>query len=285
MSASPLLIVLRGAHVAALLSAFGILLYLRTMPVPAGVRLESLFRWSAALALVLGVGWLAAEAGSVAGAAGPAGAFASIPGMLTYFAFGRVLAARLLLLAVLCLLPIGGRGGLAGLVIAAVAVGLQPLLGHAGATPGLRGGAVFGCEIIHLLAAGAWAGGLLPLQLGVRRMDSDEAARLLRRFSRLGMIAVTAIAITGLVQLGLLTRGFVGLLGSAYGTAMAAKLALFIVAMGFALLNRAALTPRLSLGRSGPTRRALSASLWAEAGTAAGIVLAAAWLASSAPGG
>ena len=283
-AAAPLLVVLRGVHVAALLSAFGVLLFARTMPVSAGVRLERLSRWSAALALVLGLGWLAAEAGSVVGAVGPAGAFAAIPAMLTYFAFGRVLAVRLALLAMLCLLP-AGRGGRAGLAIAAVAVGLQPLLGHAGATEGVRGAILVCCEVVHLLAAGAWAGGLIPLRLAASRMGADEAARLLRRFSALGMVAVTAIAITGLVQLGLLTRGFAGLLDSAYGAAMATKLALFIVAMGVALLNRAVLTPRLSPRRPDPTRRALAASLWTETGAAVGIVLAAAWLASSAPGG
>lgn len=285
MSASPLLIFFRGAHVALLLSAFGALLFLRTMPAPPGLRLGRLVRSSAASALLLGLGWLAAVAGSVAGAAGPVDAFAAIPELLAYFAFGRLLAARLVLLAALCLLPLDGRGRLAGLVMAAAAIGLQPALAHAGAIPGGRGAALVGCEIVHLLAAGAWVGGLIPLQLGVRRMESGEAARLLGRFSAFAMVAVGLIVITGVAQLGLLTRGFGGLLGSTYGIAMAAKLALFIGAMGLALLNRLVLTPRLSRDRGEPTRRALAASLRAETVAAAGVVLAAAWLASSAPGG
>ncbi len=283
MSTPPLLILLRGAHVVALLSAFGALLFLRTLGTGQAVR--RLVRSSAALALVLGASWLAAVAGSVAGVAGPGGAVAAIPELLAYFAFGRQLTARLVLLAALCLLPVTGRAGRAGLVVAAVAIGLQPLLAHAGAITGPRGAVLVACEIVHLLAAGAWAGGLLPLLLAVRAAPAGEGAGLLRRFSALGVLAVAAITVSGIVQLGLLTRGFTNLLGSVYGEALATKLALFIAAMGLALLNRGVLTPRLLGRRAAPTRRAVAASLAAETVLAVGIVLAAAWLASSAPGG
>ncbi|MEO9191430.1 MAG: CopD family protein [Acetobacteraceae bacterium] len=288
MSPSAVLVLLRGAHVAALLSVFGTLAFMRLMP-PADLaparRLRRLAAWSAAAALALGAAWLAAEAGAVAGVDGVGRAVAAIPEMLVYFQFGRLLLARLVLLAVVCALLLVWRGSRACLVLSAGAVGLQPLLAHAGAISGGRGDVLVACEIVHLLAAGAWAGGLLPLLLSMRASPAGESARLLRRFSRLGVASVAAIVASGVTQLGILTRGFTGLIGSAYGAALAVKLALIAAALVLALLNRSVLTARLLGGRPDEARRAVDASVAAEAALALGIVLAAGWLASLAPGG
>lgn len=287
MTVSALLVLLRGAHVAALLSAFGTLAFVRLMPASAVSiprRLDRLAFWSAAVALVLGICWLAAEAGSVAGVGGPVRAFESIPELLGYFRFGRLLLARLVLLAVAVVLLGTGRGVRARLVLVAAATALQPLLAHAGAIFGARGDVLVASEIIHLLVAGAWAGGLIPLLLSLRTLPTAEAAPMLRRFGRLGVIAVLAIAASGIIQLGILTRGFAGLIGTPYGTAMATKLALFAAALVLAVLNRSVLTDRLVDPGPSKARRVLDLSVGAEAMLALGIVLAAGWLASLAPG-
>ena len=44
-----------------------------------------------------------------------------------------------------------------------MALALQPMLGHAGALGGSLGTTLIISEILHLLAAGAWLGSLLPL--------------------------------------------------------------------------------------------------------------------------
>lgn len=287
MTASALLVLLRGAHVAALLSAFGTLAFARLMPAPGIVlarRLGRLALYSAVLALVLGILWLAAEAGAIAGVSGPARAFASVPEMLAYFRFGRLLLTRLVLLAAVVVLLGTGRGGRACLVLTAAAVALQPLLAHAGAILGVRGDVLVASEIVHLLVAGAWAGGLTPLLLTLRTLPAAEAARMLRRFGRLGVIAVLAIMASGILQLGILTRGFAGLVGTPYGTAMATKLALFAAALVLAVLNRSVLIDRLAGPRPRESRRVLDLSVGVEAMLALGIVLAAGWLASLAPG-
>ncbi len=101
MTVSALLVLLRGAHVAALLSAFGTLAFVRLMPVSGIVlarRLGRLALYSAVLALALGTAWLAAEAGAIAGVNGPVRAFAWTRQEAGYFRFGRLLLARLLLL-------------------------------------------------------------------------------------------------------------------------------------------------------------------------------------------
>lgn len=288
MSPSALLVLLRGAHVAALLSVFGTLIFVRLMP-PADLalarRLRRLAAWSAVGALGLGAAWLAGEAGAVAGVDGVERAVAAIPEMLAYFRFGRLLLARLVLLAAVCVLLLAARGSRACLVLSAGAVGLQPLLAHAGAISGVRGDVLVACEVVHLLAAAAWVGGLLPLLLSVRASPAGESATLLRGFSRLGVVSVLAIVVSGVTQLGILTRGFMGLIGSAYGEALAVKLALIAAALALALLNRSVLTTRLLGERPGTARRAVDASVAAEAGLALGIVLAAGWLASLAPSG
>ncbi|MGA9867859.1 MAG: CopD family protein [Acetobacteraceae bacterium] len=287
MTVSLLLVLLRGAHVAALLSAFGTLAFARLMPAPGVVlalRLGRLALYSAALALALGIAWLAAEAGAIAGVNGPVRAFAAVPEMLAYFRFGRLLLARLVLLAAVVILLGVGRGVRACLVLTAVSAALQPLLAHAGAVFGVRGDVLVASEIVHLLVAGAWAGGLTPLLLTLRTLPASEAARMLRRFGRLGVIAVLAIMASGILQLGILTRGFAGLVGTPYGAAMATKLALFAAALVLALLNRSVLIGRIAGPRPRESRRAIDLSVGVEAMLALCIVLAAGWLASLAPG-
>ena len=288
MSTSALLVLLRGAHVAALLSAFGTLAFARLMgprDVVLARRLHRLALWSAAAALTLGLAWLAAEAGAIASVDGPARAFAAIPAMLAYFRFGRLLLARLVLLAAAFVLLGARRGPRACLVLTAASAGLQPLLAHAGAVFGPRGDVLVVSEALHLLAAGAWAGGLLPLLLSLLVLPERDGAVTLRRFSRLGVVAVLAIVVSGVVQLGMLTQGFRGLIGTPYGSAMALKLTLFAAALVLAALNRSVLMERLEGGRPGEARRLVGLSVGVEAALALAIVLAAGWLASLAPVG
>lgn len=281
---------LRGLHVAALLSLFGCLV-LRRFVVPKGAvepplaAVDRITVVSAVLALVAGGAWLAAVAGTIAGANGIASLLAAVPLVARHTNFGNFVCARLLLL-VAVFVPLAlqdPRARIAALLIAGAALALQPMLGHIGAS-GVRE-ILIPIEAAHLLAAGAWLGGLLPLLLCVVRAPQPLAAKLCDRFTPVGLVAVGTIAVTALPQAGELIGGFPGLFGTQYGHMALIKLGLFCLALGLACINRLLLTPRLGsrhLG-SGLARRTLIGSIAVEVAAGLCVVLAAAAMASSAP--
>src|SRR4029079_11008414 len=75
-------------------------------------------------------------------------------------------------------------------------------------------------EGLHVLAGGAWLGGLLPLLILVRDAPSKPAAETLRRFSKLATLCVIAIAGTACFQGWVLGGGVAGLIGTAHGSVL-----------------------------------------------------------------
>ena len=89
--------------------------------------------------------------------------------------FGEWLLLRLaLILVALLILRSGYVSAVIGTLLAAAALAVQPMLGHAGAIIS---------EIIHLLAAGAWLGGLLPLFITIGVLPHGTAAAACRNFT------------------------------------------------------------------------------------------------------
>src|SRR5438132_5743785 len=136
---------------------------------------------------------------------------------------------------------------------------------------------------LHVLGAGIWVGGLLPLALLLRAAASEDGADArphavlaARRFSRAALGIVLVLTATG-TWLALTHVGNVaGLVGTTYGHLLLAKLALLVLALSLAALNRSVLLARL--GGDGPTvgRPAmlrLSGFVAVEAGLALGIVV------------
>ena len=176
--------------------------------------------------------------------------------------FGRTWSIHLA--AVACLAPFcfAGQGGsLVGVALASgFAVATLALSGHAAAGAG-AGGWLSECAVaLHLLAAGAWIGGLvmvrtlLPL-LGVAEARHD-AALALRRFSLAGhgFVAVTIIA--GIIT-ALLVAGLPGDASpSPYVVVLSVKIALVGGMTGLALLNRYRWVPQLR-EHPGAARRSL----------------------------
>jgi putative copper resistance protein D len=231
------------------------------------------------------VAWLVGTAAYVAGADGPAEAIAAVPAVVTYMGFGKLLLARLVLLglAVGLLLDRAARP-LIALAPAALAVALQPLMGHAGAI-----GAVvpIGAGMLHLLAVAVWIGGLLPLLVSLAGDSPGTWGRTLRRFSILGAVAVGTIAASGATMGAALAGGLRGLLGTEYGLALQLKTGLFAAALALAALNRFVLAGRLDEvepGTAPALLRALRLSIAAELGLGLVIVLTAGILASLPPG-
>lgn len=98
-------------------------------------------------------------------------------------------------------------------------------------------------NLFHVVAAGAWPGGLLPLALllAQARRHPDlvsPALRVARRFSRLSMAAVITLALSGLLN----SVGLVGTLSalwpSVYGRLILCKAALFVGLVGLGAVNR-----------------------------------------------
>ena len=107
-------------------------------------------------------------------------------------------------------------------------------------------------QMLHLLGAGLWLGGLLPLAwlLGRARCPSGTAwisvARdVVPRFSQMGYAAVAILALTGALNTLLLVGSIHALLGTPYGRLLGLKILLFLAMVAVALFNRFRLLPRL----------------------------------------
>jgi len=294
MSATTIaLAALRGAHVAALLSLFGTLVF-RAVVAPAAlaaapavgpaVRTRVLrIGWvSALLALGFGAAWLVLQAAVIAGADTVGETLSVLPVVAVDTQFGRLVLLRLsLLLAVLRLLGARRLGLAAAILLTGGALGLQPALGHAGAS-GSAG--LIASEALHLLAAGAWLGGLTPLLACLPILPPRAAVAACERFTPVGLTAVFIIAATGMAQGGELIGSFPALLGTAYGKAALLKIVLLMGLLGLAALNRLALTDRLTGRDPAAARRHLRLSVAVETALGAAVVLAAGLLASLVPG-
>jgi putative copper resistance protein D len=143
---------------------------------------------------------------------------AAIPAVLLETSFGHDLTAQALsvLAALLLLAAWPRRWRFAPVGLAGLALALQARHSHAFAMehgPSL----LLYAEGLHLLAGGAWLGGLLPLTILIRDAPPKQAAEVLRRFSKLATLCVVAIAGTACLQGWVLGGGVAGLTGTAYG--------------------------------------------------------------------
>lgn len=147
--------------------------------------------------------------------------------------------------------------GLGAIGLAALAWG-----GHGAADAGAAGAVHTVADVIHLLAAGVWLGALLCLFLRMAAGGAPEPLhRALKGFSGVGSWAVAAILASGLVNSWFLVGPghLAGLVTTAWGVVLMAKLVLFLAMLGLAALNRWRLTPRLEAALAGDPRSAIRA--------------------------
>ncbi len=291
------LLLARGLWVAALLSAFGSLLFravaaphaLRLLPadeaVAAGARLDRISGISLGVALAAGCAWLLAMAGSMASADTLVQAAAAVPTVLTDTDFGHVLIAQLAAAVLAVLLPGGGRNPArrwAALAACAAATVLQAGHGHAASMYDGPSWLLL-VAVVHLLGAGGWLGGLLPLLLLVRTTPVKPAVTAARYFSPLGKICVAAVALSAAWQGWVLVGSIPALVGTAYGWVVLVKMLLLAVLTGFALANRYRFAPALLHGDPAAARRTLVRSIAVQTGVSLAVIAAAAVLSSLAP--
>jgi putative copper resistance protein D len=115
-------------------------------------------------------------------------------------------------------------------------------------------------QMVHLLAAGLWLGGLVPLAWLLERVRSASgttwisvAREVVPRFSHMGYAAVALLAATGAVNTLLLVGSTQALVGTPYGRLLGLKILLFLTMVTLALFNpgQARLNDDLH-GTSGP---------------------------------
>ena len=137
----------------------------------------------------------------------------------------------------------------AALVIAAAAfAGSLAWAGHAAGGLGVEAIVHPAADVLHLIAAAAWVGALIPLWLLLRAAGQDSLAiarTATLRFSTLGIVAVATILATGSINTWYLVGSIPALVGTDYGRLLSVKIALFFVMVAVAAFNRLCLTPHL----------------------------------------
>jgi copper resistance protein D len=171
--------------------------------------------------------------------------------------FGLVFEIRFVLAIILAACLADDRLRLARWLALASALGLVAAIawtGHAGSTVGEMAPLHLAADALHLIASAAWIGGLVPFALllaAARRYPGETWAWLARdatqRFSMLGIASVATLLGSGIVNAWILVGSVNGLIVTQYGRLLMLKIALFVVMVAFAAVNRLWLTPRLAL--------------------------------------
>ncbi len=172
--------------------------------------------------------------------------------------FGSVWIARMLLAVVilgvtavpLFWAAIAGRDLITAFLAAMLLASLAGT-GHSQIDEGWMNVVHVASNAAHLLAAGAWLGGLVPL--GFILFDYSmrggqpivEVERILLRFSSVGYVAVATLVVSGLVNSWFLVGSVSSLLTTLYGQILLGKLALFAAMLVLAAANRFWLVPRM----------------------------------------
>jgi copper resistance protein D len=268
------LIYVRAVHFAATLSVAGVAFFhifiaqpVLRPPASAELRASVVRRlaWIAWIGLVLtllsGAAWFVLVAQSISDQ--PLEIVLSDGGILQAVLldtdFGRDWLLRLLLIVLLAGLlaaELGETqdgGGFLKLAVVLVAAGLAGTVawaGHGIGGAGLPGGVHLAADFVHLIAAAAWVGGLLPLAImlaAAGRASSLAVARTVSmRFSAYGIVAVGALLFTGAINTWYLAGSIRALTETDYGHLLLVKIALFLIMLGLATVNRLWLTPALA---------------------------------------
>jgi copper resistance protein D len=269
------LIVVRAVHFATTLTLAGVAIFNVFVAQPAlrlgaGAELRaafgrrlSLIAWTAlALTLLSGAAWFVLVVESISSDLPLAQVLTDIGGLrivLLETDFGRDWLARLVLLVMIAVLLTAGLKGApdrrrllkTGLVLAAAGLaGTLAWAGHGNGGGGLPGRIHLAADFLHLVAAATWVGGLLPLAFllaAAGRVSSMSVARAASlRFSAYGVVAVGVLLLTGSINTWYLAGSVLALTATDYGHLLLIKIALFIVMLVLATVNRVWLTPALA---------------------------------------
>jgi len=280
------LIYARAVHFAATLQVAGVAFFLVFIAEPAfraanndtavaaavRSRLTWIARISLALALISGAAWFDLTAAAMSG---PPVADVFSHGVwwtvLSDTTFGNDWLVRFVLACLLAALfdpslserRIKSRSLKSALVISAAAfAGSLAWSGHAAGGIGVEAIVHPIADVLHLVAAAAWLGALIPLALLLNSAGRHDGALAIARtatlrFSTLGIVAVATILATGSINTWYLAGSIPALTGTDYGRLLLIKIALFVVMVAIAAVNRLTLTPRLAQGTSAVAAQAV----------------------------
>ena len=178
----------------------------------------------------------------------------AIGAVLDHTAFGHAWAARLVLAAALvaavAFLPRDRWAPIA--LVSAASLASLALVGHAAMQTGIEGIAHRANHAAHLLAAGAWLGGLIPFMMCVSAYGDNElrpdAVRAMAGFSFWGQFVVAAIVLTGAVNIALISGRAPFPPTTPYRALLDAKIVIVGLMISLAVFNRFYLAPKLSPG-------------------------------------
>ena len=308
----------RAIHFAATITAAGIVFFVAFVAEPSlrniasdALLARTLFarlRWitwlSLAVALVSGAAWLVLTAASMSGQS-VAEVYSQdvLWTVLSRTDFGNDWLVRFVLacaLAGVCIpfLSVQGAGSAwlkaVAVFLAAAFAGSLAWAGHAIGGQGMEGVVHPIADILHLIAASAWVGALVPLVLllamTAQNADTLAVARnATLRFSMFGIVSVATILLTGIVNTWYLSGSIDALTTTKYGHLLLIKIALFSAMIGVAAFNRLRLTPKLvdipNVTAAQDARRQLSRNAAVEAAIGVAIIAIVAALGTLPPGG
>lgn len=217
---------------------------------------------AAVLALISGGLWFLFSAASMSGELSDMTDPDVLVAVLRATSFGTVWAWRMLLALIVVFAIAGGPvrfwwlgQNIVVSILAAALLGTLAGVGHTQVEEGWQGAVHALSDAAHLLAAGAWFGGLVPLgfilvHYGKDRNGAEYVDRVLMRFSGMGYVAVTTLIGTGLVNGWFLVGSVSNLFGQRYGQMLLLKLLLFAGMLALAVSNRFWLVPALSSAKS-----------------------------------
>ncbi|WP_254684882.1 copper resistance D family protein [Tateyamaria omphalii] len=205
-------------------------------------RLTVVFAMLALIATIIGFSLGgAALTGDMGGMTDP-----EMLGLLWSTPVGTALAYRLVGLALLILGLMLGRSGL---WVSAIGGGLAlwsfASVGH---IPDRDIFWLDGLLLIHLAAIAVWIGILTPLKRLANISTAKAAADLGHRFGRMAVVFVPLLILAGLVMSYVLVGSIASLVGTGYGQALIVKVAVVVVLLGLAALNKLRFVPKLMNG-------------------------------------
>ncbi len=175
--------------------------------------------------------------------------------MSANFAIASLVKATAALTLAISLLGLGPRAPTLLLMAAgAVELAAATLTTHAAAR--LTGRApLLAVEALHQLGAAVWIGGIPAFVLALARVQDGAGWRAIgARFSRMSMVGVACIIVSGTAMAVVYVGSLQGFYGTAYGVMVAAKIAMFAALLGlgfgnFLVVERLRLNPATSVLR------------------------------------
>ena len=280
-------IILRLALYVDLLLLFGVALF-ALYSVNAPLRFRPLLRGLALIGALLSVAGVLLMTSAMSGETELAALWPHLQMMLLETDVGLAWALRMIALIVVLAQPGKWLASMTG----AVALTSLAWSGHGAMDEGSLRVWHFLSDILHLLAAGAWLGGMLALVLLARGGVDEARIRLLaaavKRFEWIGAAIVLTLSVSGVVNyLFIVGPRLDEVLLGTYGMLLAIKVLLFAVMLVLAALNRFHLGPALERslrdGQHVIAAHALRRSVLLELGMALLIVALVAWLGTLSP--